>query len=202
MKLVYGITVSTEQDEIKNLVSFIRKHTNDDIIIQYDSTKASSELLDNLKDYDVKLNGVIFSNHFSDFKNELNRFCEDLGADYIFQLDADEIISEHLIKNVKEIINANPDIELYFLSRINTVDGLTNHHIKKWGWNVNDKGWINFPDEQGRIYKSKCRWKGKVHEMIFAPETYSFFPILEEFCIIHNKDITKQEYQNNFYSKI
>ena len=202
MKLVYGITVSTEQDEIKNLVSFIRKHTNDDIVVQYDSTKASTELLDDIRDYNVIYNAAIFSNNFADFKNELNVFCESLGADYVLQLDADEMISEFLINNIKPILESNSNVELFLFPRINTVKGLTPKHIEQWGWNVNEKGWVNYPDFQGRLFKSKCRWRGKVHETIFSPETYSFFPESDEYSIFHHKDIERQVYQNSLYSRI
>ena len=202
MKLVYAITVSTEQDEVKNLVSFIRKHTDDIIVVQYDSTKASSELLDDIRDFNVIFNGVIFSNDFAEFKNELNVFCPNLGADYILQLDADEMITEFLIKNINSILELNSNVELFLFPRINTVKGITQNHIQQWGWKVDGNGWINYPDFQGRLFKSKCRWRGKVHEIISTPEMYSFFPEEEKYSIIHNKDIDRQVYQNFIYSKI
>ena len=40
--------------------------------------------------------------------------------------------------------------------------------IKCAGWNVNDKGWVNWPDYQWRIWKNKpkIKWKNKVHEVL------------------------------------
>jgi hypothetical protein len=46
-------------------------------------------------------------------------------------------------------------------------------------------------------------WEGKVHERIGGVKYYSILPLDEvSYCIEHNKDITKQEKQNNLYSKI
>ena len=56
--------------------------------------------------------------------------------------------TERLIKNIKSILEANPTIDLFWIPRVNTVEGLTQEHIDKWSWQVNDKGWVNFPDYQ------------------------------------------------------
>ena len=50
------------------------------------------------------------------------------------------------MKNIKEILEVNPSIDLYWVPRVNTVEGLTQEHINKWGWQINEKGWVNFPD--------------------------------------------------------
>jgi hypothetical protein len=75
-------------------------------------------------------------------------------------------------------------------------------HINKWKWNLDKQGRINFPDYQGRIYKSNLQWSGNVHERIVGVKNYSLFPLEEEFCIIHNKTIKKQEEQNELYSSL
>jgi len=88
--------------------------------------------------------------------------------------------------------------------RINTVEGLTDTHIQKWGWNVNEKGWVNFPDVQTRIYKNsdKIGWMNKVHERIVGFESYTSFPVDEIYCIKHPKTIERQERQNNYYDTL
>ena len=88
--------------------------------------------------------------------------------------------------------------------RINTVEGLTEAHIQKWGWNVNEKGWVNFPDVQTRIYKNsdKIYWVNKVHERIVGFESYTNFPADEIYCIRHPKTIDRQERQNNYYDTL
>ena len=105
---------------------------------------------------------------------------------------------------IKPILKANPHVDLYWIPRINTVDGTMQEHITKWHWQVNEKGWINFPDWQGRLHRnrSNIRWEKPVHEMMVGYQEYSYLPAEKEFCIEHHKDIKKQEKQNEFYGTI
>jgi hypothetical protein len=93
---------------------------------------------------------------------------------------------------------------MFLVPRVNTVEGLTPEHIAKWGWNVSDKGWVNFPDYQTRIYKNipEIKWEGKVHERIIGTKTFSPLPAEEVWSLYHPKEITRQEKQNNFYETI
>ena len=100
------------------------------------------------------------------------------------------------------MLEMNPDVDLIFVPRINTVDGLTQEHINKWGWRVNENGWVNFPDVQGRIYRKGMSWYGKVHERIIGGQKFSSLPLDEEYCIQHHKTINRQEKQNNYYSSL
>ena len=90
------------------------------------------------------------------------------------------------------------------MPRVNTVDGITQEHINKWGWNVNEKGWVNFPDYQGRIWRNRpnIMWKNPVHEVLTGYKEHTFLPAEEEFCFYHPKEINKQEKQNKFYEGI
>jgi glycosyltransferase involved in cell wall biosynthesis len=207
MKISFGITVSTELNEIKKLVPFILKNKKqkDEIIVLYDEKNGNPEVLDFLLPFNNKPNvqiwrGHDWNNNFADWKNKLNSYCT---GDYILQLDADEMISEYLVKNIYEIVSLNPEIDLYYLPRINTVEGITEEHIKKWGWNINNLGHINHPDYQGRLYKKGLMWAGKVHEKIINHSKYGVLPEnIIEYSIIHNKNIIKQEKQNNYYNKL
>ena len=207
MKISFGITVSTELNEIKELVPFILKNKKqkDEIIVLYDEKNGNPEVLDFLLPFNNKPNVQTWrsndwNNNFADWKNKLNSYCT---GDYILQLDADEMISEYLVKNIYEIVSLNPEIDLYYLPRINTVEGITEEHIKKWGWNINNLGHINHPDYQGRLYKKGLMWAGKVHEKIINHSKYGVLPEnIIEYSIIHNKNIIKQEKQNNYYNKL
>ena len=88
--------------------------------------------------------------------------------------------------------------------RVNTVKGLTQEHINKWGWKVTEEGWVNWPDYQTRILQNAphIKWKSKVHEVLLGHKTQSALPTEEEWCLYHHKHIDKQEYQNDFYSKL
>lgn len=207
MKISFAITVCKEINEIKQLVPFLLEHKRpqDEIVVLFDNKNGDKEILDFLLPFNIKPNvqtwrGLDFDYNFADWKNKLNSYCD---GDYIFQLDADEMISEYMVKNVNEIISMNLETDVYFLPRINTVNGITQEHIDKWGWRVDELGRINYPDFQGRIYKKGMEWSGRVHERIIGSKFYSLLPSNEDvYCIIHHKDITKQEQQNNLYSKI
>ena len=207
MKISFAITVSNELIEIKRLLPFLveNKRVEDEIVILFDEKNGNKETKEFLESFNDMLNVKIiydlgFNYNFAEWKNKLNSHCT---GDFIFQLDADEMISEYMVKNVNEIISLNPETELYFLPRVNYVEGITEEHITKWGWNVDEKGRINFPDFQGRLFKKGLLWVGKVHERIIGVKYYSLLPSDEsEYCIEHIKTINKQESQNNLYSKL
>ena len=69
---------------------------------------------------------------------------------------------------------------------------------------MNDKGWVNFPDYQWRIWKNnkKINWINKVHERLDGFNEYTTLPPSEEYCLFHPKDIKRQEKQNQFYSTL
>lgn len=203
MKVSFAITVSNEISEIKQLISHILKHKRqeDEIVVLFDKKNGNPEVFEFLKNLDVRTHSSLdFNYDFASWKNKLNSYCT---GDYIFQLDADELVSEYMIKNVHEIVSLNPETDLFFVPRVNTVEGITQDHINRWGWRVDDLGRINFPDYQGRIYKKGMEWRGKVHERIIVSKFYSLLPSDEdEYCIQHHKTIDKQERQNNLYEKI
>lgn len=206
MKISFAITVCNELEEIIRLVPFLLEHKRiqDEIVILYDEKNGNPEILDFLLPYNIKPNvqtwrGFGFEGNFADWKNKLNDYCT---GDYIYQLDADEMISEYVVKNLNTILELNPKVDLIFVPRINTVNGITQEHINKWGWNVNEKGWVNFPDAQGRVFRKGMSWYGKVHERIIGGQKFSSLPLDEEYCIQHHKTIDKQEKQNNYYNTL
>ena len=173
-------------------------------MILYDEKNGNPEVLDFLLPYNKLPNvqtwrGLDFDNNFADWKNKLTEYCT---GDYIFQIDADEMISKYMVQNVNVIIGMNPDVDLYYLPRINTVEGITQEHINKWSWNVDEKGYINFPDFQGRVFKKDLKWSGNVHERIVGSKKYSLLPEDFVYCIQHNKTIERQEKQNNYYDTL
>lgn len=206
MKLSYAITVCNELEEISELLPFLIEHKDidDEIVVLFDEKNGSKEVLDYLLTFNKLPNvqtwrGLDFENDFAEWKNKLSSYC---SGDYIFQLDADEMIGEVFMKNIKMILEANPEVDLYYLSRINIVEGITEEHLKKWGWSMSKEGWINFPDKQGRIFRKSLKWFGKVHERIMGAETFTSLPEDKDFCLFHYKEIKRQEKQNNFYLNI
>jgi hypothetical protein len=207
MKISYAITVCDELEEVKRLIEllYVKKRSEDEICVLVDKPKASKELLLELYKYEttrwILLKEDSFGGHFADWKNKLNSMCT---GDYIFQIDADEYPHEDLIESLPEILEANPTVEVYVVPRVNTVEGITPEHIAKWGWNVNENGWVNFPDYQWRIYKKSpyIKWKNKVHEVVEGYKTMAQIPAYESLSLYHPKTIERQEKQNEYYDKL
>jgi glycosyltransferase involved in cell wall biosynthesis len=207
MKISYAITVCNELKEITELTNFLqsRIEEEDEIIIQYDTNGVTKEVLDFVTIFgeinqQTKIVSFPLNKDFATFKNNLKKNC---SGDYIFQIDADETPTEYLMQNLKTILESN-NVDIVFVPRVNTVNGLTEAHIQGWGWRVNEKGWVNFPDYQTRIYKNTndVEWFGKVHERISGYNTFANFPAEERFSLYHHKQIERQEKQNNFYNNI
>ena len=209
MKISYAIPVCNELKEIQRLLGFLmeNKRKQDEIIVLYDTNNGTADVETFLDHYTkdnfnwFKLYKSPFNGHFAEWKNLLSSYCT---GDYIFQIDADEILSLEGCQLIPQIIESNPQVEVYRVPRINTVEGLTQEHIQKWRWQINEKGWINFPDSQWRIYKnnSKIKWKNKVHEVLEGYDRYSELPYNEELCLIHKKTIERQEKQNHYYNSL
>ena len=210
MKISYAIPVCNEHIELEKLLSFLLEHIdeNDEIVVQCDKGNTTPEV------YKVFNSGVLkgvsahvkiiefpLNGHFSNFKNNLKENC---SGDWIFQVDADELPHESLITNLKELLKLNPTTEMFLVPRVNTVEGLTSEHVNKWRWNVNENGWINWPDYQTRIIQNspKIKWQNKVHEQLVGISTKGALPMEESWALYHPKTIKRQEAQNSFYDTI
>lgn len=207
MKISYAITVCNELEEIKRLLNFLiqYKREEDEIVVLFDDSNSTKEMETLLHSYRNNKHIILyidyFDGHFANWKNKLNNFC---SGDYVFQIDADEIPNEYLIESLPEILETNSQVEAYVVPRVNTVEGLTPEHITKWGWSVDEKGWVNFPDYQWRIYKNdpNIKWKNKVHEVIEGYKTMAQLPAYEDLSLYHPKTIERQEKQNNYYDTL
>jgi len=209
MKISYAIPVCNELVELERLLGFLVKHIRqeDEIVILYDSENGSPDVKEFLKSKSEIISNMNWHSNplrkdFAQQKNYLTRKCT---GDWVFLIDADEYPDEYLCTSLPLLIADNPGTEAYWVSRINTVDGLRQKHIQQWGWNVNNKGWVNFPDRQMRIYKNdpgRITWTKRVHEQLVGYSKFGTLPGNEEYCLHHPKDIGRQEKQNNFYEGI
>lgn len=206
MKITYAITVCNEFLEFQRLITFLQeeKRPEDSIAVLYDEANGDPKIEEYLraKSINNEFNWIKgkFANDFAEWKNTLSSICT---GDYIFQIDADEMPAKTLIERLPNILQNNM-VDVILVPRINTVEGLTEEHVRKWGWNVGSDGRINFPDYQTRIWKNKMpiRWKNKVHERLTGHRTFAEFPPYDTYCLIHHKTIEKQEKQNNFYESL
>jgi len=208
MKITYAITVCNEFVEIQQLIAFLLKHKRiqDNIVVLYDESNGDPEIESFLRSHSVNAefawHKAKFEGHFANWKNRLSSLC---NGNYIFQIDADEIPNELLISHLPELLELNPDNDVYLVPRVNTVEGMSQDHMQQWGWNVNAAGWINWPDYQWRIWKNKSeiKWINKVHEKLDGFSTYTLLPAdTEAFSLYHPKTIERQIKQNAYYDTL
>ena len=207
MKFSYAIPVCNEHFELDRLLKYLiqNKRDEDEIVVLCDKGNTTKEVKEVLSTYfnHISLIGENpLNKDFAQQKNHLTRMCK---GDWIFLIDADEYPDEYLCTALPSVIESNPEVEAYWISRINTVKGLTRDHINRWRWVVDSKGRVNFPDRQLRIYKNepdRIKWTKPVHEQLVGYTKFAALPDNEEYCLHHPKDIARQEQQNNFYDTI
>jgi len=206
MRISYAIPVCNEHEEIKRLTEFLLEHKSeqDEIVILIDQHNFTPEVRDYVEtfvsecaDQGVSRAYYPLNKDFASFKNYLTTLC---SGDYIYQIDADEMLNEYVCRILPQMLAMN-QVDVIRVPRINTVEGLTTEHVHRWGWSVNEHGWVNFPDYQWRIYRNtkEIKWENRVHEMLTGYQTMSHLPTDMEWCLIHNKTIARQEQQNKFY---
>ena len=203
MKISYGITVHNEAEELEKLLAnlLLGIDEEDEVVICVDGDDENVKDVIELYSIDSR---VIHYNRKLDgnFAEHKNSVIEKSSGDYVFHIDADEYPNKILIQQLKQILEMN-DVDLVWIPRVNTIDGMKEEHIQRWGWKVSEKGWVNYPDYQARVFRNdeKIRWTRPLHEFIDGCKTYSHLPPHEELSLYHPKTIQRQEEQNVWYNK-
>ena len=208
MKISYGITVYNEAEELKRLLEVLYNSIDDqdEVVVCVDGeddavrfeldvySKKFSDSYKPMKVYQRKLN--------KNFAAQKNSIIDNSTGDYVFHIDADEYPNKILLQQLKQILTIN-DVDLVWIPRVNTIEGMREHHIQKWGWRVTENNWVNYPDYQARVFRNdkSIRWERPLHEVIRGYKTYSHLPPHEELSLYHPKTIERQEEQNMFYNE-
>lgn len=252
ISITYAITVCNESWQLQRLLNKIYPYLQkgDQVLIQSDSESVTSQVEEIIENFRSQYKSTSFSTAYvsipldGDFASFKNNLSQHATGQWIFQIDADEYPTESLLTGIQYIVNENSDTDVILTPRINTVRGITDDHVQKWGWTINKiehpllvvvesllnmsqgaiylirdndltislvedelsyyNPVINFPDYQWRLYQNKptIRWVNKVHEVLSGFESYSVLPADITWCLIHDKDIQRQEHQNKFYESI
>jgi len=204
VKISYSILVHNEDKTLEKLLQTLLsyKQPQDEIVVldDYSDNEKTKAILDYYHSTnDIKLEQRNLLKDFASQKNYLKGMCT---GDYSFNLDADEMISHWFMKDIHEILEGN-EVDLIFVPRINTVEGITEEHCRMYGYQINEKGWINYPDWQGRIFRNRpnIRWEKPVHEQLTGFQTYAHLPQEQKYSITHPKTIERQVEQNRFYNE-
>ena len=142
MFLSYAILTHNEGKQILNLLDQLIGHiktslVESEIVIVDDNSKdPQTQMI--LKKYSITYPfvAVVYrknEKHFADQKNVLTDLC---SGEWIFNLDADETVSNEMLEMLPKLIESNPTVDAYWIPRLNIVDGLTQKHVQKWGWKI------------------------------------------------------------------
>jgi hypothetical protein len=194
MSISYAICVCNELRELKELLCFLNKvkRAQDEIIVLCDDNNTTEEVRK------LSTHSRPFNRDFANHKNYLNSLCT---GDYIFNIDADEIPQEVLIKTIQTLIKDSSH-ELIYIPRINICPGYTQAFLIKQKFSCNENGWINWPDYQGRVYKKGLQWEGVVHEKIAVKTKPTVLNASPHLALWHIKSVEKQEEQNALYDTL
>jgi tRNA (Thr-GGU) A37 N-methylase len=211
MKISFLVTCKNEGVQLFKLLYIINdyiKNTDDEIVIldDYSDEPKTIEALTYFSQ--IRNNSVHFhklEKNYSEHKNYGNSKCT---GSHIFAIDADEYPNQQLLLNIREIIEANPDVELFAIPRVNIIRGITPQAIQMYRWQITpvqgfeDASVINFPDYQSRLHKKAdhIRWDRKLHEHIIGSKVVTKFPPIPEFSLIHEKTLDRQLKQNEIYN--
>jgi glycosyltransferase involved in cell wall biosynthesis len=135
----YLVTCKNTGSELQFLLERLYKYgqNNECIILDdYSDDLLTLQVLDNASDN----NNSFFNVHkhkldgnYSEHKNYGKSLCR---GEYIFQIDDDELPSETLLESLKELIELNNDVDLFWIPRINIFLGVDDIEAKKWGWRL------------------------------------------------------------------
>lgn len=201
MKITYAIMVCNESRDLYSLISFLKNviDEEDDINVLIDtahSTESVKSVIEHFKD-DVVTCERAFDGNFAEHRNFHISKCT---GDYIFVLDPDEMPQELIIKRIKEVISTT-GADFLMIPRINIVLGAT----RKWcedhdfGDKVNELGWINWPDYNGRIFKNNgiIKYGNALHEKIQGYTNMKLIADNPGLALYHIKSVDKD---NNRWS--
>lgn len=177
----YLVTCKNEGYQIQSLLNLLFKYKdgNECIILDdYSDDKDTLKVLDSISDSTFfKIHKHHLNRNYSEHKNYGKSLC---SGDYVFQIDADELPSETLLESLKDIIEVNKNIDLFWVPRINDFKGVNNDIAKQWGWKLTpyqNRLIVNWPDPQSRIFKnvSYMEWKRRLHEKVEGSKNVCLF---------------------------
>ena len=207
VSISYLVTCKNTGFPLQFLLERLYKYSegNECIILDdYSDESVTLQVLNNASDNSFfKVHKHKLDNSYSEHKNYGKNLCKN---SYIFQIDDDELPSETLLESLKEIIELNPNVDLFWIPRINDFKGVNHQNSAQWGWRLTpyeDRFIVNFPDPQGRLFRNVdyMRWERRLHEKVEGAKTYVHLPHEYELSLHHNKTIEKQIETNIRYNE-
>lgn len=145
LKLSVVIITLNEERNITRCLNSVKEIADDIVVVDSGSTDKTKEICGT---YNVNF----ITRQWTGYSDQKNYGNQKALYDWILSIDADEELSEELIKSVKEIKNKNK-IGFYKINRFANYCG-------KW---IKNSGW--YPDIKLRIFDRRtAKWEGVIHE--------------------------------------
>jgi len=205
------VTCKNETTQLEKLLScineYVTKNGYEDECIILDDYSDNPETLTILEKYTQTKGFTIHKHHlnknYGEHKTHGKSLC---SKEYVFQLDADELPTGELLEILKELLETNPETELFWLPRVNNFIGVNQDDAVQWGWklsSLNSMTVVNWPDYQTRLCKNvpNISWKKALHERLTGEKVYTVLPDHPDYAIYHEKTIKKQIETNLKYNR-
>ena len=148
MKLTVTIITFNEEKNIKRCLSSVKGLADEIILVDSGSTDKTLEIAEGF-------GAKIYKRKFdSDFSAQKNYAASKANGEWLFSLDADEIVPDALAKEIKEAIK-NDKYDGYLVGRRNHILG---KEIKHSRWSPDKHIWL--------WKKAKGSWRGRIHEEV------------------------------------
>lgn len=169
MSITYAITINDELNSVKRLMHTLDVcRAKDSEVIAVHCYREESDLdvstYVEIKDYMIENTDTYcnykFKNNIADLKNYILSLST---KDYVFLLDANEYLTTQTLALWNQVVKNEPEYEVFWTPRINIVENMTEKERKELGLKLNERGWINWPDNQPRIFKNNknIKWELK-----------------------------------------
>ena len=126
---------------------------------------------------------------------------EDDEVNILVVIDADEMPQEALITNIKTF-----EGDIMYVPRVNICPGYTADWITDYKFNLNEMGWVNWPDYQGRYYKNngEIKWSNDLHEKLEGPNPDKVAKLEAKplIALWHIKTVERQDRQRAYYESL
>lgn len=179
-KISVTIITFNEEKKIRQCINSVKTFADEIIVVDSNSTDSTESICKELGVNFIKQNWL----GYSEQKNFANKLANN---DWIFSIDADEMVSEKLSNSILKLKNEDTDIDTIF-----TMNRLTNY-CGKWMYHCG-----MYPDRKTRLWNRTIgKWEGFIHETLkFSCKTKN---VLLNGDLLHYSFDTTEDFERQIF---
>lgn len=179
-KLSVVIITFNEEKKIRFCLESVKDIADEIVVVDSFST-------DSTKDICLKYGVKFVEKKWSSYSEQKNLANDLASNDWIFSIDADEVVSDKLKKSILLLKGQDtPDNTVFSMNRLTNYCGRWIHHC---GW---------YPDKKIRIWNRNIgKWEGKVHEIITFSKDVNKIHLKGD--LLHYSFSSKEEFENQMF---